>query len=116
VIKKTKSAEKSLAGLCYFWLMTVKEFKESLSQNDAPPAISDYLRSLWYDAKGDWSKAHQIIQDISDNHAAWIHAYLHRKEGDLWNADYWYLRAGKRRPAYSLEKEWESLIDELIHF
>jgi hypothetical protein len=94
--------------------MTFKVFKESLLNNSAPSGISDYLRSLWYDAKGDWNKAHQIIQDVEDKTAAWIHAYLHRKEGDVTNADYWYSRAGRKRPAISLEQEWELIIKELI--
>lgn len=94
--------------------MTFKVFKESLLNNSVPAGISDYLRSLWYDAKGDWNKAHQIIQDVEDKTAAWIHAYLHRKEGDITNADYWYSRAGRKRTAISLEQEWELIVKELI--
>jgi hypothetical protein len=94
--------------------MTFKVFKESLLNNSEPAGISDYLRSLWYDAKGDWDKAHQIIQDVEDETAARIHAYLHRKEGDIANADYWYNRAGRKRPDLPLEQEWELIIRELI--
>jgi hypothetical protein len=94
--------------------MTLKEFKESLSQKTAPPEISEHLSALWYDAKGDWQKAHTIIQDIENKTAAWIHAYLHRKEGDIWNADYWYTRAGRKRPLAALEEEWDSIVEELI--
>jgi hypothetical protein len=94
--------------------MTLKEFKESLSQKTAPTGISEYLSALWYDAKGDWEKSHTIIQDIENKTAAWIHAYLHRKEGDKWNADYWYNRAGRKRPVVSLEQEWEAIAEELL--
>ena len=90
--------------------MTFNQFKESLALGSPPPGISEYLQSLWYDAKGDWDKSHTIIQDIEDNNASWIHAYLHRKEGDIGNADYWYRRAGKKRPSVTLEEEWEDIV------
>jgi hypothetical protein len=95
--------------------MTFEQFSESLSSASAPPSVSDYLRALWYDAQGDWEQAHNIIQNIEDKTAAQIHAYLHRKEGDIWNADYWYNRAGRKRPAVSLENEWQAIVKELIH-
>ncbi|TAL44827.1 MAG: hypothetical protein EPN92_08230 [Chitinophagaceae bacterium] len=94
--------------------MTLEQYKESLSSASAPSTVSDYLKALWYDAKGDWEKAHNIIQGIEDNNAAWIHAYLHRKEGDTWNADYWYNRAGRKRPSVSLEEEWEQIVKSLL--
>ena len=101
--------------------MTFKEFQESLIQDTATPGMSEYLKALWYDAKGDWVKAHTIIQDIEDlpagrqgKTAAWIHAYLHRKEGDINNADYWYNRAGRKRPSLTLQEEWESIVKNLI--
>ena len=94
--------------------MNFAEFRNSLSLSSAPDELSIYLRALWYDARGDWDKAHTIIQDIKDSNAAWIHAYLHRKEGDIGNADYWYSRAGKKRPALTLEREWEELAKTLI--
>jgi len=93
--------------------MTLAKFKDTLSQKIAP-SVPDHLIALWYDAKGDWQKAHTIIQEIENKTAAWIHAYLHRKEGDIWNADYWYTRAGKKRPLAALEEEWESIVKELI--
>ena len=76
--------------------------------------MSNYLQSLWYDATGDWEKAHRLIQDVNDKTAAWIHAYLHRKEGDIGNADYWYSRAGRSRPNLSLGKEWEVIATSLL--
>lgn len=75
-------------------------FKQSLIASEPPPNISVYLKALWYDVKGEWGKAHLLIQDMDDNNAAWIHAYLHRKEGDNGNASYWYRKAGKRSQMY----------------
>lgn len=89
-------------------------FKESLSGNEPLQNSSVYLKALWYDARGDWDKAHQLIQDIEDKDAAWIHAYLHRKEGDIGNADYWYQRAGKKRSLASLKQEWEEIAAALV--
>ena len=94
--------------------MNLSSFKESLLNNEPPQNCSVYLKALWYDAKGEWDKAHKLIQDFEDRNASWIHAYLHRKEGDTGNADYWYSRAGKKRPSVSLEKEWEEIVTALI--
>jgi hypothetical protein len=94
--------------------MDLKEFKSSLSAGTPPAGISAYLEALWYDAKGDWEKSHHIVQDLGSATASWIHAYLHRKEGDSGNASYWYSRAGRNMPAYPLEKEWEEITAELI--
>ena len=93
---------------------SLEEFKQSLSGSSPPAEISPYLQSMWYDAKGDWNKAHSIIQNIEDKKAAWIHAYLHHKEGDIGNADYWYRRSGKERPSGSLDKEWETIVKALL--
>jgi len=76
--------------------------------------LSPLLKALWYDKKGNWEKAHIIVQDNENKEASRIHAYLHRKEGDSWNADYWYRRAGKVRPAISLEDEWKMLVKEFL--
>jgi len=94
--------------------MNFELFTHSLLNNHPPKGLSKHLEALWYDAKDDWEKAHTIIQNIDDGAAAWIHAYLHRKEGDIWNADYWYSRAGKSRPSVHLEKEWEAIAKELM--
>ena len=93
---------------------SLEEFKQSLSGSSPPTEISSYLQSMWYDAKGDWNKAHSIIQTFEDKKAAWVHAYLHRKEGDIGNADYWYRRAGKERLSESLDKEWEDIVKALL--
>lgn len=94
--------------------MTETSFKDSLSQKEPPPNCDVYLKALWFAGKGDWDKAHNLIQDVEDKNAAWIHAYLHRQEGDLSNADYWYRRAGQKRPGVSLEKEWQHIVSALI--
>lgn len=94
--------------------MTFEEFHKSLSGTEPAFSFSSYLKALWYDGKGDWEKAHMIIQDVEDQTASWIHAYLHRKEGDVFNADYWYRRAGKKRPDSSLEEEWKNIAMVLL--
>lgn len=90
--------------------MTFEEFTGS----DDPAALPAPLRALWHDLRGDWDKAHRIAQDIEDETGAWVHAYLHRKEGDLSNASYWYRRA--RRPVATgpLEDEWRSIVSALL--
>jgi len=93
--------------------MTIEQFKSSLGKG-IPPGLSVYLESLWHDGNGDWEKSHTVIQDVEDKNAAWIHSYLHRKEGDIWNADYWYRRAGKTRPSDSLQHEWDQLVKAFL--
>jgi len=94
--------------------MDSSTFKQSLSDSAPPADASVYLQALWYDAKGDWHKSHELIQDLPDKNAAWIHAYVHRKEGDTWNADYWYRRAGRTRPQLTLEEEWDQIVAALL--
>jgi hypothetical protein len=94
--------------------MNYQEFKSSLKDNVAPPSINPYLKALWLDGKGRWDEAHQIVQDIQDANGAWVHAYLHRKEGDQSNAGYWYGMAGKKMPDGSLEREWEEMVMEFL--
>ena len=89
-------------------------FHESLSLPVPPAHFSVLLKSLWHDKKGDWEKAHDLVDSLPGAEAAWVHAYLHRKEGDSWNADYWYARAKKERPSHSLEEEWEELVNHFI--
>ena len=79
-----------------------------------PMGISIYLLSMWYDAKKDWEQAHHMVDNLDDATACWVHAYLHRKEGDVGNADYWYRRANKKRPLVSLDEEWENIVKTLL--
>ena len=90
--------------------MDGKRFRESLQQPQPPAGCSLFLQALWFDAKGMWEQAHDLVQDGTGKDAARIHAYLHRKEGDVVNADWWYRKAGVNRPQHSLEKEWEDLV------
>jgi len=97
------------------WItMDFTAFKQSLTGIEPPGSLAIHLKALWYDGKGDWEQAHTIIQDIHDTAAAEIHAYLHRKEGDQWNADYWYRRAGSKSPDLTLDEEWSTLIIKLL--
>ena len=95
--------------------MQYQEFVDSLEAAQCPADLNAYLKALWYDARGDWNKAHNIVQNLDDSTAARIHAYLHRKEGDEWNSRYWHRRAGSDFPErVSLEEEWEMLVRGLL--
>ena len=93
--------------------MTIDEFNATLKAS-APPALSPLLLALWHDARGDWDKAHALAQDVDDNAGAWVHAYLHRKEGDLGNAGYWYRRASQPVATDSLDDEWLRIAKALL--
>lgn len=93
--------------------MTLEEFKATLSR-DAQPDVAPLLRALWHDARGDWNEAHRVAQDVDDKAGAWVHAYLHRKEGDLGNAEYWYRRAGQPVATDVLEAEWDRIAAALL--
>lgn len=88
----------------------LNDFKISLHNHQPDEQLSVQLKSLWYDGKGNWQLAHEQVDHLNDSASCHIHAYLHRKEGDIWNADYWYRRAKKVRPEISLEAEWEQLV------
>lgn len=94
--------------------MTFAEFKDSLEQAQPPAGLSDALRALWYAGKEDWEASHDIAQDMLTGEGSWIHAYLHRWEGDEWNANYWYRRAGRSMPKSSLKEEWKSITQALL--
>jgi hypothetical protein len=94
--------------------MIYAEFVQSVGEARPPSGLSETLNSLWWDRKGDWDTAHTIAQAIPTVAGSAVHAYLHREEGVLWNADYWYARAGKKRPEMSLEREWELLVEEML--
>ena len=87
--------------------MTLDEFQATCRRR-SPPAVAPLLIALWHDARGDWDAAHRVAQDVDDESGAWVHAYLHRKEGDLGNAAYWYRRAGKPVATDSLDAEWDA--------
>ena len=93
--------------------MTIDEFKSTLT-TATPPSVPPLLLALWHDARGDWEKAHALAQDVDDASGAWVHAYLHRKEGDLGNAGYWYRRANQPVATDSLDAEWTRIVSALL--
>lgn len=95
--------------------MNREEFYSTLQNENAPKGVSPFLLALWYDKRGDWEKSHDTISEIEDNNAYLIHAYLHRKEGDISNARYWYGRAGGKFPdGLTLDEEWERLVGGMV--
>lgn len=94
-------------------MKTLADFQASLTLPEPGRALSAQLKGLWYDAKGDWHRAHAQVDQLADQASARVHAYLHRREGDLGNAGYWYRRAGQGIPAISLDEEREQLV---LHF
>jgi hypothetical protein len=94
--------------------VSMAEFKASLAGAAPAPDFDAPLAALWWAAKGGWDEAHKLVQDEHSGEAAWVHAYLHRVEGDLGNAGYWYRRAGKPVAAGSLETEWEGIASALL--
>jgi hypothetical protein len=93
--------------------MTLDEFRATLGLTK-PPALTPPLLALWHDARGDWDAAHKVAQEIDSEAGAWIHAYLHRKEGDADNAAYWYERARQRIASDSLDDEWTRIVTMLL--
>jgi hypothetical protein len=94
--------------------VTLTQLKATLTDATPPRDLKPALVALWHDAKGDWDAAHRVAQDIDDDTGAWVHAYLHRKEGDASNAAYWYRRAGKPVAGVSLEEEWAAIATALL--
>ena len=93
--------------------ISLEEFKSSLLRAEPPEDFSEQEKALWFAGKGDWDKAHLIVQDLNDRLSYNIHAFLHRQEGDHSNAGYWYHKAGVKIPDMSLEREWEELVSRL---
>jgi hypothetical protein len=94
--------------------MTLQEFRHSLTREEPPGHLSLALAGLWWDAKGNWKQAHESAQQDESLAGSWVHAYLHRKEGDSSNAGYWYRRAGKPPAQSSLEQEWLKIAESLL--
>ena len=93
--------------------VTLDAFRATLAQ-ERPPALSPLLVALWHDARGDWERAHETAQDVDTADGAWVHAYLHRKEGDLGNAAYWYRQAAKSVATGPLDEEWTHIATALL--
>lgn len=94
--------------------MHLSDFRESLKQATPPVGSSAALQALWYAAKGDWDRAHDLTQP-GGAALDWVHAYLHRVEGDLANAGYWYRRAGKPIAITPLDEEWTTLVETFLN-
>lgn len=94
--------------------MTLEELKATLKSPAPPDGIPQAVVALWHDARGDWDTAHRVAQDIDAADGAWVHAYLHRKEGDAGNAAYWYRRAERPVARIALEEEWDQIVAALL--
>ena len=94
--------------------MTFDDFRKTLNADTPPMPMAPLLRALWHDGHGNWDEAHRVAQDVEGPDGAWVHAYLHRKEGDLGNAEYWYRRAGQPVATCELAAEWERLCRTLL--
>lgn len=97
--------------------MTMDDFLRSIQDEGEPPAgLGLELKALWLAKAGRWDEAHDLTQEMGDPNGAWIHGYLHREEGDLGNAAYWYHRAGRSMPGsgVSLAEEWREMAEELL--
>ncbi len=95
--------------------MTFEIFRESLKEPNPPEGLTLALTGLWWDAKGDWTRAHESVQKDEGRDGSWVHAYLHRKEGDHSNAAYWYGRAGKPVCHDSQQSEWQNIAQALLN-
>jgi hypothetical protein len=91
--------------------MNLDDFKASLGEAQPRTGLSAPLSALWWDAKGDWTRAHALVDELESKDGMAVHAYLHRKEGNATNADYWYARAGRGFYRPPLEAEWEALVE-----
>ena len=94
--------------------MQFEAFLQSIKEDKLPAGISVYLQAMWYDGNANWNKAHSLVDSLKDTTACWVHAYLHRKEGDTGNADYWYRKAGRKRQDVALLAEWETIVKALL--
>ena len=94
--------------------MNVEEFRASVRKGEAPASLAAPVAALWYDANGDWERAHDLVDELETKDGMAVHAYLHRKQGALSNADYWYERAGRQYFREKVEDEWEALVAALV--
>jgi hypothetical protein len=95
-------------------VVTPAELSASVAKAAPPGDLAPPVQALWWAAKGEWDKAHKIVMDEGGKDCAWVHAYLHRVEGDLGNAGYWYRQAGQPVAKDSLEAEWERIVSALL--
>jgi len=93
--------------------MTAEELRAARREAAPPAALSRLLEAMWWEAHGDWDRAHRMVDDLTTRDGAWVHAYLHRVEGDLGNAGYWYRQAGRPVCRLSLSEEWAEIVEAL---
>jgi hypothetical protein len=98
---------------CYKRCMTGGQLCTTLGFDQPPAELTAPVAALWWDRRGDWAKAHSLVDDLETADGMAVHAYLHRKEGEASNADYWYRRAGRHFHRESLEAEWDALVEGL---
>jgi hypothetical protein len=94
--------------------VNANEFIRSIELDSPPEGLAAPLAALWWDAKGDWKKAHSLVDELDSGDGMAVHAYLHRKEGEIWNADYWYSRAGRHFQRPELDDEWRALVEAFV--
>jgi hypothetical protein len=94
--------------------MTAEDLRKSLQADEPPAELAAPLAALWWDAKGDWARAHGLVDELETPEGMAVHAYLHKKEGQASNADYWYERAGRRFHRETLDEEWAALVKGLV--
>ena len=94
--------------------MTADELHGTLGETAPPAGLPPLVEAMWWQGRGDWEQAHRIAQDIATREGAWVHAYLHRAEGDLGNAGYWYRQAGRPAKKGSLAEEWAEIAGALL--
>jgi hypothetical protein len=94
--------------------MNLEKFKTSIAEKQPPLGLPVPLAALWWDAKGDWTQAHALVDELETTDGMAVHAYLHRKDGQAANADYWYQRAGREFYRPALEAEWQTLVEALL--
>jgi hypothetical protein len=93
--------------------MKVEQLRATMSLECPPAGLAAPMAALWWDGKGDWARAHGLVDELETPEGMAVHAYLHRKEGEAWNADYWYKRAGRQFYRAALNEEWEALVEGL---
>ena len=94
--------------------MNIAAFQSSIHEDGPPAGLSAPLQALWWDNKGDWKRAHALVDELETPEGMAVHAYLHRKEGEQWNADYWYRLAGRTYHRTELSEEWTALVEGLL--
>ena len=94
--------------------MTPDQFRRTLSKTAPPPGLAPPLAALWWAAKGEWDRAHALVMEDAGREAAWVHAYLHRLEGDPGNARYWYRQAARPAATHTHEAEWEEIMQTIL--